>query len=88
MNACETTVTGFDEEYLHIQGNHRILWAEAKAAFRLAHAVTAHASQSRTYQRVRVCLGARPGHVHRMYTARHLNVAVSRCTSAESLCVE
>ena len=34
LNACETTVTGFDDEYLHIRGQ-RIPWAEAKTAFRL-----------------------------------------------------
>ena len=88
LNACETRVLAITAEGLEVSGG-LVAWEEARISFRLPHAVTIAASQSRTYAgRVLVCPGSRPGHTHRMLTPRHLNVACSRCTSSLLLCVE
>ena len=83
-----------------IQGNHLYLkddrgdevvvsLEKAATCLTLRHAMTVHKSQSRTLQgHVRICPGARPGHVAPHWSLNHLLVAASRATTLANLSME
>ena len=62
---------------------------KAAACLTLRHAMTVHKSQSRTLQgHVRICPGARPGHVSHFWSMNHLLVAASRATALAMLSMD
>ena len=66
-----------------------LTYDQAAECLTLRHAMTVHKSQSRTlHGHVRLCPGARPGHVHAFWTLTHLLVAASRATSIHNLSIE
>ena len=83
-----------------IQGNHLYLkddrgdevvvsLEKAATCLTLRHAMTVHKSQSRTLEgHVRICPGARPGHVSHHWSLNHLLVAASRATALANLSIE
>ena len=83
----------FDTEALHLIDEKGIAITmpleKASKNLTLRHAMTVHKSQSRTLEgHVRICPGARPGHISHHWTVRHLLVAASRSTSISKLSME
>ena len=80
-------------DYLHLfdeRGEEVVVPLEKAAkCLTLRHAMTVYKSQSRTLQgHVRLCPGARPGHVSQHWSMNHLLVGASRATALSNLSIE
>ena len=80
-------------DYLHLfdeRGEEVVVTLEKAAkCLCLRHAMTVCKSQSRTLSgHVRLCPGARPGHVSQYWSLNHLLVGASRATALANLSIE
>ena len=93
LNAIWYEVDSIQGNDLHLfdeRGDEVVVSLEKAAkCLTLRHAMTVHKSQSRTLEgHVRICPGARPGHVSHHWSLNHLLVAASRATALANLSIE